>query len=80
MAVIKKFRIKKIGYAGTLDPLATGLLPIAIGDEPSIAAAMLTTNSGNEVPNATTVNPITIGDNPKRLANLLPPLTINSAP
>ena len=28
----KKFRIKKIGYAGTLDPLATGLLPIAIGE------------------------------------------------
>ena len=23
----KKFQIKKIGYAGTLDPLATGLLP-----------------------------------------------------
>ena len=28
----KKFQIKKIGYAGTLDPLATGLLPLAIGE------------------------------------------------
>ena len=27
----KKFLIKKIGHAGTLDPLATGILPIAIG-------------------------------------------------
>ncbi len=28
----KRFQIKKIGYAGTLDPLATGLLPLAIGE------------------------------------------------
>jgi len=27
----KKFNIKKIGHAGTLDPLAEGILPIAIG-------------------------------------------------
>ena len=27
----KKFNIKKAGFAGTLDPLASGLLPIAIG-------------------------------------------------
>ncbi len=27
----KKFNIKKIGHAGTLDPLAEGVLPIAIG-------------------------------------------------
>ena len=27
----KKFEIKKIGHAGTLDPLAEGVLPIAIG-------------------------------------------------
>ena len=26
-----KFKIKKIGHAGTLDPLAEGVLPIAIG-------------------------------------------------
>ena len=28
----KKFNLKKTGYAGTLDPLATGLLPIAVGE------------------------------------------------
>ena len=27
----KKFLLKKIGHAGTLDPLATGILPVAIG-------------------------------------------------
>ena len=27
----KKFKINKIGHAGTLDPLAEGILPIAIG-------------------------------------------------
>ena len=26
-----KFKIKKIGHCGTLDPLAEGILPIAIG-------------------------------------------------
>ena len=30
--VLKKFNLKKTGYAGTLDPLATGLLPIAVGE------------------------------------------------
>ena len=27
----KKFSIDKIGHAGTLDPLAEGILPVAIG-------------------------------------------------
>ena len=27
----KKFLLKKIGFAGTLDPLASGVLPIAFG-------------------------------------------------
>ena len=27
----KKFLLKKIGYAGTLDPLASGVLPVAFG-------------------------------------------------
>ena len=27
----KKFNIIKLGYAGTLDPLAEGILPVAIG-------------------------------------------------
>jgi tRNA pseudouridine55 synthase len=30
--VRKKFKIKKVGHAGTLDPFATGVLPIAIGN------------------------------------------------
>ena len=30
-SIKKKFSIKKIGHAGTLDPLAEGVLPIAIG-------------------------------------------------
>jgi tRNA pseudouridine55 synthase len=27
-----KFKLKKIGHAGTLDPLAEGILPVAIGE------------------------------------------------
>ena len=27
----KKFNIKKLGHTGTLDPLATGLLPVCMG-------------------------------------------------
>ena len=30
-SIKKKFSIKKIGHAGTLDPMAEGVLPIAIG-------------------------------------------------
>jgi len=28
----KKFNVKKVGHGGTLDPMATGILPIAIGE------------------------------------------------
>src|SRR5216684_2776066 len=28
----RKFRAKKVGHAGTLDPLASGVLPIAFGE------------------------------------------------
>ena len=49
-----------------LDPIT---LPTAIVDDPSSAAARLTTNSGNDVPNATTVKPITMADRPKYFAN-----------
>lgn len=31
-AVRRAFDVKKVGHAGTLDPLATGIVPIAIGD------------------------------------------------
>jgi len=54
--------------------------PTAISELPSIAAIILTTSSGSEVPNATTVNPITNGGMPRRAAILTPPLTIHSAP
>ena len=30
-SIKKKFQITKIGHAGTLDPMAEGVLPIAIG-------------------------------------------------
>ncbi len=30
--ISKIFNFKKIGHAGTLDPLATGVLPIAVGE------------------------------------------------
>ena len=31
--VIRKlYSIKKVGHAGTLDPLATGILPVALGE------------------------------------------------
>ena len=90
--MIKSFLIcNKLIFIGNINELRPNTNPtlamfdtttfhIAIGDEPSMAAAILTTNSGNEVPNATTVKPITIGDNPKYLANRPPPLTIKSAP
>ena len=31
-AIKKKFKFKKVGHLGTLDPLATGILPIAVGE------------------------------------------------
>ena len=31
-AIKKKFKFKKVGHLGTLDPLATGVLPIAVGE------------------------------------------------
>ena len=30
--ISKIFKLKKIGHGGTLDPLATGILPIALGE------------------------------------------------
>ena len=32
MFLKSKFKLKKIGHAGTLDPLAEGVLPVAIGE------------------------------------------------
>ncbi len=39
--VKKIFNIKKVGHGGTLDPNATGVLPIAIGDGTKILNALL---------------------------------------
>ena len=36
-AVRKKFNISKVGHFGTLDPIATGVLPIAVGKATRIA-------------------------------------------
>ena len=30
--ISKIFKLKKVGHGGTLDPLATGVLPIALGE------------------------------------------------
>ncbi len=38
------FHTKKVGHAGTLDPLATGVLPIAIGDGTKILQFLLAEN------------------------------------
>ena len=34
--ISKIFKFNKIGHGGTLDPLATGILPIALGEETKI--------------------------------------------
>ena len=36
--ISKAFKIKKIGHAGTLDPMATGILPIALGEATKLIA------------------------------------------
>ncbi len=33
----RRFRLKKVGHAGTLDPLATGVLPIAVNEATKLA-------------------------------------------
>jgi tRNA pseudouridine55 synthase len=35
------FRVKKAGHTGTLDPMATGVLPVCIGDATKVAAFIL---------------------------------------
>src|SRR5437667_4671818 len=36
-AVRKRFRISKVGHLGTLDPMATGVLPVSIGKATRLA-------------------------------------------
>ncbi|MBE0582830.1 MAG: tRNA pseudouridine(55) synthase TruB, partial [Desulfofustis sp.] len=38
------YRTRKVGHAGTLDPMATGVLPVAIGDGTKILQFLLSEN------------------------------------
>ena len=40
-AVKRLFDAQKAGHGGTLDPLATGVLPVAIGEATKLAGRML---------------------------------------
>ena len=41
----------KIGHAGTLDPLASGVLPIALGEATKLAGRMLDSTKTTEMAN-----------------------------
>ena len=43
-SIKKKFSINKIGHAGTLDPMAEGVLPIAIGKATKLIPYISNTN------------------------------------
>lgn len=40
-AVRRAARVKRVGHAGTLDPLATGVLPVAVGDATRLIDALV---------------------------------------
>src|SRR5262249_25158735 len=42
-------RAKKVGHAGTLDPLATGVLPVCLGEATRLAQFLLDADKENEV-------------------------------
>ena len=44
----KRFRIDKIGHGGTLDPFATGLLVVLVGEGTKIARFLLADRKGYE--------------------------------
>jgi len=44
LLIKKKFHLDKIGHAGTLDPLATGVLPIAFGSTTKIISYVMNKN------------------------------------
>ena len=44
LKIKKKFKLNKIGHAGTLDPLATGVLPIAFGSTTKIVSYAMKQN------------------------------------
>jgi len=39
--VRKKYNMKKVGHTGTLDPLATGVLPILLGDATKLSKYLI---------------------------------------
>lgn len=40
----KQFQLKKVGHTGTLDPLATGVLPVSIGEATKFSQQLLNSN------------------------------------
>ncbi|PIR34538.1 MAG: tRNA pseudouridine(55) synthase TruB, partial [Alphaproteobacteria bacterium CG11_big_fil_rev_8_21_14_0_20_44_7] len=48
VSTIKRLTSSKCGHAGTLDPLATGVLPIAIGEATKLCGYMLATDKHYE--------------------------------
>lgn len=42
--VRRHFKTRKVGHAGTLDPLATGVLPVAIGEGTKLLQFLLAEN------------------------------------
>src|SRR5207244_9779891 len=47
-AVRKRFRTSKVGHLGTLDPMATGVLPVSIGKATRLAQFLPTFPKENE--------------------------------
>lgn len=45
----RRFRIKKVGHAGTLDPLATGVLVVLIGRATKLSSTMMSKDKEYEV-------------------------------
>ena len=45
----RKFNIKKVGHTGTLDPLATGLLPICMGNATRISQFLIDSDKTYDV-------------------------------
>lgn len=45
-AVRRASRVKRVGHAGTLDPLATGVLPVALGDATRLIDTLMDASKG----------------------------------
>lgn len=50
VAIVKRaYRLKKVGHTGTLDPLATGVLPLCINGATKCAGEIINSDKGYEV-------------------------------